>query len=575
MHRALMAAAVSGILGASVAVSGAAGAGIRASACTPVWSTGDSPNVGARSNNLLGVSALSGTDAWAVGYYLDKTTSRDATLALHWDGIAWTASLPQNIADSNNFLYDVDIRATNDVWAAGRYATQDQLDQTLVEHWNGTSWLTFTTPNSGAGNNRLFGVEARAANDVWAAGYFDDGTGLNRTLVEHYDGTGWSILPSPNAPGSSNFLWDVAASSATDAWAVGYSFNVGKNRMQTLSLHWNGTSWVKTASPNVGTGHNFLLSVAAPAPNDAWAVGYTQSDTGIAPLIEHWTGAAWSIIPNVPGGDTGYLRTISAASSTDIWMVGIVGAVTTAPSFEHWDGSVLAVTPAQSVSSTDVPNAVSAAPGGFVWTAGFANSQGTVVTRIEQLCATAVKDTGFSPSASTVAQGDGAAWAIDPQATSSHSVTDSSGMGLFDSGLRAAGGSFVFTFDAAGTYAYTDTTTGSTGSVTVPITVVPASGTTSTTFTVTAADVAAPSGFAFDIQIKRPGSSSFQQWKTGLSSPTATFVPDAGAGTYQFRSRLRNTVNGFASAYSPGQAITVTGLASWMWPVAGSLLRTG
>jgi len=72
IRRRALAALVGGILATGVARPDAAVATVQATPCAPTWSTGDSPNVGGRSNNLLGASALTGTDAWAAGYYLDK-----------------------------------------------------------------------------------------------------------------------------------------------------------------------------------------------------------------------------------------------------------------------------------------------------------------------------------------------------------------------------------------------------------------------------------------------------------------------------------------------------------------------
>ena len=64
----------------------------------------------------------------------------------------------------------------------------------------------------------------------------------------------------------------VAATSARNAWAVG-------GGPRTMILHWNGTAWKRVPSP----GHaysTFLISVAAISADDAWAVGYTSSRTG-------------------------------------------------------------------------------------------------------------------------------------------------------------------------------------------------------------------------------------------------------------------------------------------------------
>src|SRR2546422_9965724 len=51
----------------------------------------------------------------------------------------------------------------------------------------------------------------------------------------------WSVVPSPNGSSSSG-LSGVAVVSASDIWAVGSSGNQ-MSGAQTLIEHWNGSSW--------------------------------------------------------------------------------------------------------------------------------------------------------------------------------------------------------------------------------------------------------------------------------------------------------------------------------------------
>ena len=72
-------------------------------------------------------------------------------------------------------------------------------------------------------SNVLNAVAAISANNVWAVGYFtDDSTNVQQTLTAHWDGTGWTQVPSPNAGAAANLLLGVSAASADDVWAVGW-----------------------------------------------------------------------------------------------------------------------------------------------------------------------------------------------------------------------------------------------------------------------------------------------------------------------------------------------------------------
>jgi hypothetical protein len=92
-------------------------------------------------------------------------------------------------------------------------------------HWNGTAWSFATTP-SVPSHDVLTSVTAVAANDVWAAGYRDDVSGtipIRVSLTEHWNGTAWSVVASPNGPtGVDTSLFGASAlASNGEVWTVG------------------------------------------------------------------------------------------------------------------------------------------------------------------------------------------------------------------------------------------------------------------------------------------------------------------------------------------------------------------
>jgi hypothetical protein len=98
------------------------------------------------------------------------------------------------------------------------------MPRTLTEHWNGTNWSVIASPNPGnVSFNKLLGVTAISTSNVWAVGYYQSDSGAVQTLVEHWNGTSWSVVASPNSASTINQLFAVAAVSATDIWAVGTS----------------------------------------------------------------------------------------------------------------------------------------------------------------------------------------------------------------------------------------------------------------------------------------------------------------------------------------------------------------
>jgi hypothetical protein len=235
-------------------------------------------------------------------------------------------SSPNPGSNANDSLRGVTTIATNDVWAVGTIFSNTVI-HSIIEHWDGTSWSVVPNAHPG-GFDELNGISAVSSDDVWAVGSAESGT----TLIEHWNGTSWSIVPSPGVSGSGR-LTGLAVVSASDVWAVGYATG------NTLIEHWNGRAWSVVPSPNPGPRGNALIGVIAVSASDIWAVGNQQFPAGdgvcARPLTEHWDGRSWSVVssPTITGVCP-ILSGVAAVSSTDVWAVGQgTGALV-----EHWDG---------------------------------------------------------------------------------------------------------------------------------------------------------------------------------------------------------------------------------------------
>ncbi len=295
------------------------------------WEVWPSPNVGINDNALLGVAATSATNAWAVGVFF--TGDLGQTLIEHWNGTTWEVQPSPNVGSRRNVLNGVAATSATNAWAVGAFNYNGSPRQTLIEHWDGTAWSVQPSPNPGSYSSTLSGVAATSATDAWAVGHSFNGFGTtDQTLIEHWDGTVWTVQPSPNVPHTNNDLNGVAATSGTHAWAVGDYFADtahGLHVSRTLVEHWNGTAWTVQPSPNVGRIENALFGVAATSGTNAWAVGYSFNGGPPLTLIEHWNGTAWVVqpSPNV-GNNTNALFGVAATSGTDAWAVGHYRAYT-------------------------------------------------------------------------------------------------------------------------------------------------------------------------------------------------------------------------------------------------------
>jgi outer membrane protein assembly factor BamB len=152
--------------------------------------------------------------------------------------------------------------------------------------------------------------------------------------------------------------------------------------------------------------------------------------------------------------------------------------------------------------------------------------------------------------------GTSARWSND--GNKAHNVVDDQGMGLYNSGTIAKGGTWEYLFFAAGIYKYHCTLHASMrGTVKAPMVLQPASGTVNTVFTITWATQPPPTGFVYDVKIRKPGSSTWTMWKSDVKTFTATFVPDKGKGRYDFKAHIQKVSNGKSATYSSFKSITV------------------
>jgi hypothetical protein len=360
--------------------------------CTPLFAMVDSPNQGTAASILAGVSARASNDIWAVGFYYVEAGGRQLPLTEHWDGTQWSIFLPPLIGIDSSKLGSVSARAADDVWAVGYWTMSvgvGYTEQTLAYHWNGSEWNVITTPNGGQqfAPNVLTSVTALSADDAWAVGGYSEGQG-GATLAEHWNGTAWNVVTTLNPGSYNNVFSGVSASGPDDVWAVGMSVYAGVEENFTLVEHWNGSAWSVVPSVDPRATANYLLAVAALAPDDVWAVGDAANTGGPqVTLIEHWNGSAWSVVPSPsPGSIANVLYSISAISPDSIWAVGDYenDHILQLTMALHWDGSNWSQVPTENPGpdSNDF-SGVSALDDSNVWAVGRRRDSNSFLTLTE------------------------------------------------------------------------------------------------------------------------------------------------------------------------------------------------
>jgi hypothetical protein len=282
------------------------------------WHVVPAPVRGTNDNSLGATAASSPNDLWAVGNFLPDTpeSNQDATLnvAAHYDGTAWHSVPTPNVGPNFNSLFGV-AASGGRAWAVGVNLDSQFRDRALIETWDGSSWSVTNNPQPSTQRNILFAASASSTSDVWAVGEQQGDDGVFATLAEHWDGHTWAAVTTPNPGSKGNHLYGVVAVSPGDAWAVGQQLD-GFGHDGALIEHWDGTAWSVAHTPVLNTASATLDAVAA-RDGQVFAVGKSEDPTsGARPLIEQFTQGQW-VVNTVPDK--------AGSKFSDLWGVTIAG----------------------------------------------------------------------------------------------------------------------------------------------------------------------------------------------------------------------------------------------------------
>jgi hypothetical protein len=267
---------------------------------------------------LSGVSCVHARSCVAVG--LSIRGGVDQTLVESGRGARWSIVASPNAGASDNAFSAVSCASARWCVAVGFYLANG-IYQTLIESWNGVRWSIAPSPNFGTVNNLLDGVSCVSARSCQAVGWdFDSNNGVESTLIESWNGSGWSIVPSPNRGLAGNIIVSVSCVASTSCKAVGYTIPANQApAYETLIESWNGVAWSIVPSPNQPTSASLLLAVSCVSANDLLAVSCTSARACEAvglyfnvgrgnyqTLIESWNGISWSLVPSANRGTDVY-----------------------------------------------------------------------------------------------------------------------------------------------------------------------------------------------------------------------------------------------------------------------------
>jgi hypothetical protein len=354
------------------------------------WTVDKVQLYGTNDNSVGAIAGSSPSDIWAVGDFLPDTaaSNQDATLtfAEHYDGKNWTV-VPTPTTGVNFTSFYGAAASQGQAWAVGEYLNSSYQDRALLESWNGSQWSIANIPQPGSVRDMLFGASALSPSDVWAVGDQEGQNGKFETLAEHWDGSSWSVIPTPDPGSSGNHLYAIDAVSTDNVWAAGMQLNANSPD-QGLVEHWNGRKWSVVALPAPASADLVMLDGITADASQVWVAGEADSpEGGGQPFVEGYQDGSWTIpqLPAVPDG----------ANWTNLWGIQLAGGSVWAagtyvdPATDNNNTLVLQGTDGSwTVNPAPNPGSGSNIPGGItsvdgqLWAAGVYDSGGSEIPLI-------------------------------------------------------------------------------------------------------------------------------------------------------------------------------------------------
>jgi hypothetical protein len=193
------------------------------------------------------------TSCEALGWDFPSGREIAKTLAEVWNGTKWTI---QNTpaptgAKGGSYPGGVSCGAASACTSAGEGINTAGHAVGWAQGWNGTAWADQAVPKpKGATAAILSAVSCVAApgSDCTAVGYYSNGSAFLSYSVG-WNGTGWAVHKTPEPAGSTaGDLAGVSCRSATACTAVGSVTN-SSGVPVTLAEGWNGTKWTIEPTP--------------------------------------------------------------------------------------------------------------------------------------------------------------------------------------------------------------------------------------------------------------------------------------------------------------------------------------
>lgn len=156
-----------------------------------------------------------------------------------------------------------------------------------VAKFDGTSWTTYNTSNSGLTGNSCFGIGADNAGNIWVGGFMN---------IAKFNGTTWTVYTSANGFLNTQEVRNITPEGPNAIWVS----------TQSGLAYYNGTAWASYTPANSGISSYGIMDVAIDATGKKW-IGTQGGGVSV------FDGTTW----------TTYNTSNSGLPNNEVWAVGI------------------------------------------------------------------------------------------------------------------------------------------------------------------------------------------------------------------------------------------------------------